>query len=395
MFFIYPAAVSENCDRKIIAPACKCMERFFLTQLEDAFQSGIIRAKQKYDDSKKTYGQIMIESKKETIDASKLIKESSDPIQQLSNIAHDDYSSGDSRKIRDAIKKLDNIMCNTLNENIVYTANNMKKILEAHDSSDDDKDSKKKSSGAYTPLTSKIDIIPTSGSVKVPVMYVGGYGPDAGKEKEKTLVIGVKVMPFIMKNFKDVETALLDDYFSRVCDSAFKMLTRKIGRNLLNVYHNIMSRIPGMRYVMSAKVTSDQDDVKDTIYGASGFVNASAFRSNRNTPGNYKFTSNIIIFNKDDLTDPEDYNLFAHRSAMSRLFNMGWSTFAVLDPIKEEMTFISSLDGGYMHVIPYNYMFETIGTKTVYDSSSQLKNAARPFSVKRGNFSTFSKTFLD
>lgn len=329
MFFIYPAAVSENCERKIIAPACKCMERFFLTQICDAFDSGNIRVKKYFHNN--SYGPLVLESK------------------------------------------------------IVKTKNSL--LME-----DENKKKNKEPSGAYKPLDSKIDIIPTSAQIVVDVAYIDG--PKGGTEREeKKIVVGVKMTPFIMKNFKDVERALLDDYFSRVSESAFKMIRRKIGSSLLNVWHRILSNIPFSRYFSSAKVDNDQDDVKDTIYGPNNFVNASAFRSNRNTPGNYKFASNTVIFNKDDLTDPEDYNIFSNRSAMNRLFNMGWSTFAVLDPIKEEMTFISALDGGYMHVIPYSYMFESTGTRTVYDSTDKLKGSSRPFHINRGNFSTFAKHF--
>ena len=403
MFFVYPAAVSQNCDRKIVAPACKAMERFFLTQIEDAFSSGILRAKQVYNPAKEVYSPIMLEAKRNT-SSKMLIKEDSDPLTQLNDdlldLPHLRYSPSMTKyEISENIKQLKQLkrqlqrylsLGNGSYDDALDTVNMYLKEYEK-----EEKGSTKTltSTGSYRPLDSKIDIIPTSGVIRVPIQYI--EGPNDGAEKDRDVTVGVKVIPFIMKNFKDVETALLDDYFSKVSESAFKMLTRKIGRSLFNVYHRIISKIPGISYVLDAKVSNDQDDVKDTVLGASGFVNASAFRSNRNSPANYKFTSNVVIFNKDDLSDPDDYNIFSNRSAMNRLFRMGWSTFGVLDSINEEMTFISSLDGGYMHVIPYSYMFETIGSKVLYDSSDKLKRASSPFNIRKGNFRTFSNHFSD
>ena len=392
MFFVYPAAVSQNCDRKIVAPACKCMERFFLTQIEDAFSSGILRAKQVYNSSKEVYSPIMLEAKRNT--SSKiLITEASaikDDIDKIDSLRYSDgisqFDASDNvrelKRIRIELKKYNK------NGKFDDEIDKINRYLKEYEK---EVKTATKSNGTYRPLDAKIDIIPTSGVVRIPIQYIDG--PNDGSEKDRDVTVGVKVMPFIMKNFRDVETALLDDYFSKVSESAFKMLTRKIGRTLLNIYHRIISKIPGIGYVLDAKVSNEQDDVSDTVLGSSGFVNASAFRSNRNSPANYKFTSNVVIFNKDDLSDPDDYNIFSNRSAMNRLFKMGWSTFGVLDSINEEMTFISSLDGGYMHVIPYSYMFETIGSKVLYDSSDKLKRASSPFNIKKGNFRTFADHF--
>ena len=137
----------------------------------------------------------------------------------------------------------------------------------------------------------------------------------------------------------------------------------------------------------------DKESRKDIIYNTQGFVNASAFHKTSNSPNNYNYTSNIVIFNKDDLTDPEDANIFENRSAMVRLFKMGWSTFCMLDPVEEMMYFISSLDGGFMHYIPYRYMMESYGSRSYYGIESKLKDSAKPFLIKRGNFANFAKQF--
>ena len=236
MFFVYPAAVSQNCDRKIVAPACKAMERFFLTQIEDAFSSGILRAKQVYDPAKEVYSPIMLEAKRNT-SSKMLIKEDSDPLTQLNDdlldLPHLRYSPSMTKyEISENIKQLKQLkrqlqrylsLGNSSYDDALDTVNMYLKEYEK-----EEKGSTKTltSTGSYRPLDSKIDIIPTSGVIRVPIQYI--EGPNDGAEKDRDVTVGVKVIPFIMKNFKDVETALLDDYFSKVSESAFKMLTRKI-----------------------------------------------------------------------------------------------------------------------------------------------------------------------
>lgn len=394
MFFMYPAAVSENCDRKIVAPACKCMERFFLTQIEDALSSGTLRLKQVFNSTKDVYDPIVLEAKK--LGNTKVIKENDSFKNCLCNIDAYRYSKNLTlQEAKDNIAVLSSLRSKIISAGLQdkYSAE-LDAINEARSQYFIESDDKtvKKSNAPYKPLDSKIDIIPTSGVVKVEVSRIDQNGDI--NEVKKEIVVGVKVVPFTMKNFKDVETALLDDYFSKASESAFKMIERKLGSKLNSIFHRVASKLLGVVY--DAQVSSDEyndSPEKNALYGPKGFVNASAFKSNRNSPANYKFASNIVMFNKDDLSDTDDYNIFENRSAMARLFKMGWSTFAVLDPINEEMTFISSMDGGYMHVIPYSYMMETIGTRSIYDSIDKIRRAATPFLVKKGNFRTFSNQF--
>ena len=250
-------------------------------------------------------------------------------------------------------------------------------------------------SGHFMPLDSKIDITPTTTTVWAPIMYNGG--PLNGRLKEVELSISVKVIPTIIKNFKVLEKDMLDDAFTKKSEAFFKSRGRNIARHV----YNVLKRLPfgmgdvvwkhGMRAVNGDDV--ERESRKDIIYNTHGFVNASAFHKSSNSPNNYNYTSNIVIFNKDDLTDPDDANIFQNRTAMVKLFKLGWSTFCMLDPVEEMMYFISSLDGGYMHPIPYRYIMESYGSRAYYGTEEKLKDSAKPFMIKRGNFSNFAKTF--
>jgi hypothetical protein len=60
MIFIYPASVSETCDKRIVPAVCKSIERFFLLQLQDAISSGELSFYRKWEGNK--YGPLLMES---------------------------------------------------------------------------------------------------------------------------------------------------------------------------------------------------------------------------------------------------------------------------------------------------------------------------------------------
>lgn len=452
MIFIYPASVSENCDRRIVPAVAKCIERFFLFQLQDAIASGVIPLSRKWDG--RNYGPILLEclnnyNKKQMLVESKILMESDWQVRHIGDLIHAAYQGYvNGRSQRETIARLQEIL-GFIEEDVSNTtltpqeATDLRKLIDKtmqnleksasddHDASladrkdareearnrreeekraeeHDEYERKKKEyeeekarnksmhkTGSYIPMDSKIDIIPTSGTVQTNVLYKGGTLNGKSME-EVDFNISVKVIPTILKNFKVLEKDLLDDYFTKKSESAFKSR----GRNIARACHNKLKSLPWgigdaiWKFGMTvAGEDVDKESRKDIIYNSQGFVNASAFHKSGSSPNNYNYTSNIVIFNKDDLTDPDDANIFENRSAMVRLFKMGWSTFCMLDPVEEMMYFISSLDGGFMHYIPYRYMMESYGSRSYYGTESKLKDSAKPFLIKRGNFNNFAKQF--
>ena len=454
MIFIYPASVSENCDKRIVPAVAKCIERFFLFQLQDAIASGVLPLSRKWDG--RNYGPILLEclnnyNKKQMLTESNILMESPRNVNKLVNqisdvmgnlrtgrinakqaaaelnrlngyittqVSHGSIHKGtEEREIKtflntcmgqvDEADKSENL--NTRADRQDKRAEEELQLKKNDDRRKEDEYERKKKdweeekdrnksmhrTGSYIPMDSKIDIIPTSGTVQTNVLYKGGTLNGKSME-EVDFNISVKVIPTILKNFKVLEKDLLDDYFTKKSENAFTSR----GRNIARACHNKLKALPwGMGDVIwkfgmtIAGEDVDKESRKDIIYNTQGFVNASAFHKTSSSPNNYNFTSNIVIFNKDDLTDPEDANIFENRSAMVRLFKMGWSTFCMLDPVEEMMYFISSLDGGFMHYIPYRYMMESYGSRSYYGTESKLKDSAKPFLIKRGNFANFAKQF--
>lgn len=458
MIFIYPCITSENVNRQIVPAAAKCMEQFFLLQLQNAFNDGVIGCVSTWDSSKHRYGPVVTESCKFG-DAFKLVNESAftsiDNVQLISEgtklvyvnnynkprvsnndstkdiiseslaiesklhlfrIKLTDYLSENKNLSKSAITKTNKVLkqiCEDIKKEHAFRSlledfepitaadekKNQEKYLDSYikekgklaahakEKSDDTNKNLRKSDDV------RIDLTPTSVALDVDVSYRGGSKDnDVGK---RTIMIGVKVVPIQIKNFKKVNDALLDDYFSRSSEGFWKNVRRGIARKLIGTTRKVLDKLGLSRIVPDAvdsTLEKKGDIVKQMITLApSDFVNASAFRNDaRNAPMNYKFTSSVVMFNKDDID--EDVNIFENRSAMNRLFRLGWTSFAVLDPVKEIMLFISSLDGGFLHVLPYSYMFNSLQANDIYKNESGLRNGTRPFSIRKGNFATFARS---
>lgn len=443
MVFVYPCITSENVNRQIVPAASKAMELFFLYQLQGAFNDGVIACKQEYDRSRHLPGAITFESVDKTTKSETLFEKSFDALDNVKMIIKEDrvLYKNDYRQprvsvnddIHDIIKEsqnieeklhtyriqLNSVLEESTNENLKLSARNVlesvnkgikaehkfRTILEDYQGGAatasnpaatvvtvDTKKSGSKTENYKKSDDYKIDFTPTSMPLEVDVEVENQNGKK--KMTRKTITVGVKVMPIQIKNFNTVGDALLDDYFSRVSDGIFKTMYRSTARTVMGKFRKILASI-GLDKLIPEKdnlAPRDNDDiVKQMITLApSNFVNASAFRSNSNAPLNYKFTSSVVMFNKDDID--EDDSIFKNRAAMNRLFKMGWTSFAVLDPVKEVMLFISRLDGGFLHILPYSYLFNTLNAKDIYKDQSALRNGSRPFSIHKGNFATFARS---
>lgn len=479
MIFIYPCVTSENVNRQIVPAATKCMEQFFLLQLQNAFNDGIIGCVSDWNSSKHRYGPVLTESS-QFDNSGNLVKECQ--FNALNNVKmvitenkvvyKNDYnkpriSNNDSvneiikesidieNKLHEFRIKLTNLSesaseelknsASTVLESIcndIKAEHKFRSLLEAtppddigrshnrptrnrpnpyyggggNDTTEEDsyhewygkkrgemdaedehdknraKDNTSKTFGKADDY--KIDLTPTAVALDVDVTY--RQGPKHDSTAKRTIMIGVKVVPIQIKNFKKVNDALLDDYFSKVSENFWNSIKRNIARKLVGGVKNIFNALGIARFMPTDPVDDhfekNGDVVKQMITLApSDFVNASAFRSDlRSAPMNYKFTSSVVMFNKDDLE--EDVSIFSNRSAMTRLFKLGWTSFAVLDPVKETMLFISSLDGGFLHILPYSYMFNSLQANDIYKNESGLRNGTRPFSIRKGNFATFARS---
>jgi len=247
--------------------------------------------------------------------------------------------------------------------------------------------------GSYkvTPVPG-ISLSPSVSNISVEIQYVGGdhdkVSGGAGREPDKEIAVGVKVLPMKVENFRTIETAILDDYFSTKFIGLFKQMYRGVARKLISFGEKAIKKIIGKNVDLAAALKLDEVQ-KNILLAPQGLVNASSFKRKSTSPGFYNYSSSVVIMNKDDVTELEGANFFKNRSQLQKMFKLGWNSFCILDDIRSEVMFISAIDGGALHVIPYAYMFNSLKMDQVYTNMADMSRRS-PFMriAPRGNFGT-------
>ena len=228
---------------------------------------------------------------------------------------------------------------------------------------------------------------PSMMNLSVKIHYVGGPHEDASRkispsETFQDIAIGAKVTPLVLSDFDTIENAILDDYFA----SNFQNAWRSTYRNILRKGIGWLEKVVGTNFDITSKLGAVN---KEILLAPKGFIDAASFKHKSESPEFYNYAAAIVMLNKDDLTKEEGANFFLDKNQLQKMFRAGWNSFCILDPIKEEVTFISSLDGGNMHVLPYAYIFHNIGLEKIYSGMEDLQRRSPLLRRKVGTFSRF------
>lgn len=231
---------------------------------------------------------------------------------------------------------------------------------------------------------------PTMMNINVKVHYAGGPHEEANtkitpKDTFQEISVGCKIAPMILKNFESIENAILDDYFSSQFKSSWTITYRNMMRNTISLVDRAMKKLGFGKIDLASKMGTVE---KEVLMSPQGYVNANSFKHKSDSPGFYNYSSAMVIMNKDDLTHEEGTNFFLNKSQLNRMFKLGWNSFCILDPTREEVIFISSLDGGQMHIIPYSYIFHSLGMEQIFTDISDLQKRSPIFRRSSGNINT-------
>ncbi len=236
-----------------------------------------------------------------------------------------------------------------------------------------------------------VSLEPTMSTISVRIQYIGGPSAGVGsvsQHENQEINVGVKVIPGIVTNFSSIQNVLLDDYFATTAARWYKRIYRTSLRHIFRFTERAVNKITG-KNVDIAKFIKDPI-TRMILLSPQGMVNAASFKSNTmDTPSFYKFSAASVMMRTDDITNDYGENFFKNKSAMNKLFKMGWNTFVVLNEIDEIAYFISSLDGGSLHMLPYSYMFKALNMDKIYDSD-EFKRLSRGFQIRSGNMGTLA-----
>ena len=167
---------------------------------------------------------------------------------------------------------------------------------------------------------------------------------------------------------------------------------RKIIRQVIRFGEGFVRWVTG-RNVDIAKATQDEIG-RQVLYAPQHLVNASGFKRQEHTSNFYRYTSGVVVFNKEEVSEIDD--VINDRNFMSTILRMGWNSICVLDDVGEEALFISVVDGGYIHRLPYAYIFGSIGMTTTYENIDKLQKHTAPFNRSEGRgFSPFGQKVMN
>lgn len=251
-------------------------------------------------------------------------------------------------------------------------------------------DDKKKTHASYkVDKIEGIDLRPAMSNIDVKVHYVGSPNlKDSVSTDKEEVAVGVKILPQKVTDFDNIQYPLLDDYFSSSVNLKFKSIYRVMTRKSFRFVEKLVKKIIGTDIDIASQDPSIVN--REIFFQPNGFVDASTFKNKSNSPSFYKYTSAIVIMNKDDVME-DGQNFFEDQTKLRKMFKAGWSTFCILDEVNEEVIVVSKIDGGALHVIPYRYIFNSMKMDKVYEDFDALKRANPLFMRSRGNIRTLSR----
>jgi len=223
----------------------------------------------------------------------------------------------------------------------------------------------------FTPTMASID-------ATVWIRSSSSIGSKKWQLMDKTLIIGVKIIPTVVKNFSSMYDVLRDDYYANTIRYMFKGASRAI---LRAVYTNpAVKKFKRWYELVMGRSSPDEiggspaDWYFSILLSKKALLNASGFAPGASGLAYRQYTSAIAIMNKDEKED-----LFDDPSRLQRLFNMGWNSFLITDDHSKAATFCSNLDRGKCIRLPYSFIMSSLNADQIYKSYEDLERASGGF----------------
>jgi hypothetical protein len=210
-----------------------------------------------------------------------------------------------------------------------------------------DEEEKEKKGDKGTKLT-KLVTGPGYTSISLEPTWISFESSDGVK------LLGLKVVPFMMAKGVDVVAAIKNDMQRKKLEAYMESKKRMIIRLIWRLGRFL--RIP---FIKDKALTGDPQ--KDIIWATTLYKKR--------------------VFLMLSQVDIEEENLFAKPADVLKLFKMGWSSIVVADDVNKQATFCMKEFGGICSVVPYSYMFASLGKEQlkVYEDLEDARRSAGPF----------------
>ncbi|GIU69220.1 MAG: hypothetical protein KatS3mg002_0456 [Candidatus Woesearchaeota archaeon] len=185
------------------------------------------------------------------------------------------------------------------------------------------------------------------------------YASASGNKIKMPVIIGVKVVPFFVKDVRKALLLLKTDGSSGIISAFIKRKLRQIWNNtVMHIYKKVL------KFFGSDYLTGDPK--KDIIYGLS--------RYNKNI---------FMLFNYKDLSF-KNTNLVNSMKFIDRAHRLGWNSLLFADDTNRVVYFCMEEFGGTCSAVPYSALYTAAKKReTVYKELSDLHKSASPFYRKK------------
>lgn len=168
-------------------------------------------------------------------------------------------------------------------------------------------------------------------------------------------IIGVKVIPFVVKSTDNLLNILMSDKQVKYLD----YMTTKYGRMAMRTF---------FRFLRSLKIPRIKDlaltgDPKfDVLWGGTGY-------------GDDMF----ICLSQLDMDNSED--MFGSPYFVRRIQKLGWTSIAIADDVNKSVTFCMKEFKGVCSVVPYGFIYSSLGKdhSKIFEDLEDVKRSASPF----------------
>ena len=229
-------------------------------------------------------------------------------------------------------------------------------------------------------IDNKLDFVPTMVILETDV-WIRRDNVTSIKPQQRSIAVGVKVIPIKSKNFSNMYRTIRDDYFA----SRYRYLYKTLGRMVLRALWSGAAIRKLKRWYELAVGTNSPDELGSSkldwylnvLLSKKALIDSGGFNP---APGGLKyrqFTSGIAIMNKDEKED-----MFSEPGRLQRLFNMGWNSFVIIDPTQHTATFCSNLDRGKCETVLLSQIFHSMNAENIYKNYEDLQRSAGGFMRK-------------
>ena len=184
--------------------------------------------------------------------------------------------------------------------------------------------------------------------------------------QQRGVVIGTKVVPYKLKNSKNLFELLKKDASSGTARSWYKTAVRGLTKTLLSS-RIMQTMVRSLKYLMPGF----GGWYLDIFLTRKGLLDASGWGRQYGSARFQRFASATLCMSAD-----YKVTMFDDPTKLQKLFRMGWNSFLIMDYRDKHATFCSYLEQGKCYQISFPVIFNALNMDRVYQDVKDLEKAS-------------------